>query len=82
MKSTPNQSVHSYKSSRMCQVTSEMHKIPDLSKTGLTDILDMPRKGKINIQPYIKVPDHSYRREEIAKNINWKGFVEFFTLYF
>ena len=43
----------------MCQVTSETFKISDLSKTGL---LDMP-------------PDCAYRREEIAKNINWKGFV-------
>ena len=66
----------------MCQVTSEMLKIPDLSKTGLTDILDMPREGKITIKPYTKVLDRSYRRKEIAKNINWKGFVEFFTLYF
>ena len=30
----------------MYEVTSEMLKIPDLSKTGLTDILDMPRKEK------------------------------------
>ena len=59
----------------MCEVTSEMLKIPDLSKTGLTDILDMLQKGKIPIKPYTKVPDRSYRREEIAKNINWKGFV-------
>ena len=66
----------------MCQVTSETLKIPDLSITGLTDILEMPREGKITIKPYTKVPNHSYRREEIAKNINWKGFVDFFTLYF
>ena len=66
----------------MCQVTSEMLKIPDLSKTGLKDILDMLRKGKITIQTYTKVPDRSYRIEKISKNINWKGFVAFFTLYF
>ena len=53
-------------------------KFTDLSKTGLTDISDMPRKGKITIKPYAKIPDHCYRRVEIAKNINWKGFVEFF----
>ena len=66
----------------MCDVTSKMLKIPDLSKTRLTDILDMPRKGKITIKPYTKVTDHSDRREEIAKNVNWKGFVEFFILTF
>ena len=66
----------------MCEVTSEMLKIPDLSKTRLTDILDMPQIGKITIKPYIKVPDRSYSGEEIGKNINWKGFVEFFMLYF
>ena len=41
VKSTPNQSIHSHKSSMTCLVTSETLKIPDLSKTGLTDILDM-----------------------------------------
>ena len=56
----------------MCEVTSETLKIPDLSKTGLTDILDMPRKGKITIKPYTKVPDYSNKREEIVKNVNWK----------
>ena len=60
------------------QITSEMLKIPDFSKTGLGDILDMPQKGKITIKPYTKVPDRPYRREEITKNINWKRFVEFF----
>ena len=66
----------------ICEVTSETLKIPDLSKTGLTDILDPPHKGKITIKPYAKVPDYSTRREESAKNVNWKGFVEFFTVYF
>ena len=33
----------------------------------------MPQKGKITIKPYTKVPARSYMREEIAKNINWKG---------
>ena len=29
-----------------CQITSEMLKIPDLNKTGLAYILDLPQKGK------------------------------------
>ena len=66
----------------MCGVTSETPKIPDLSKTRFADILDMPREGKIAIKPYTEVPDYSDRREEIAKNVNWKGFVEFFTVNF
>ena len=66
----------------MCEITSEMPKIPDLSKTRLADILDMPQEGKITIKPYTKVPDYSDRREEIAKNVNWKGFVEFFLVNF
>ena len=64
----------------MCQITSEMLKIPDLSKTRLADILDMPRKGKITIKPYTKVPDRPLGGEEITKNIIWKRF-EFF-MYF
>ena len=71
-----NQSISSHKSGMMCEVTSETLKIPDLSKTGLSDILDMPQKGKVTIKPHTKVPDKSNR------NVNWKGFVEFFTLYF
>ena len=66
----------------MCEVTSETPKIPDLSKTRLADILDMPQEGKITIKPYTEVPDYSDRREEIAKNVNWKGFVEFFIVNF
>ena len=77
VKSTPNQSILSNKSSMTCQITSETLKIPDLSKAGLADILDIPRKGKITIKPYAKVPDCPYRREDITKNINWKRFVEF-----
>ena len=46
VKSTPNQSIHSHKSSMTCQIASEMFKIPDLSKTGLAVILDMPQKEK------------------------------------
>ena len=64
----------------MCEVTSEMPKIPDLSKARLADILDMPRERKITIKPYTKVADYSDRREEM--NVNWKGFVEFFTVNF
>ena len=63
----------------MREVTSETLKIPDLSRTGLTDILDMPRKGKITIEPYTKVPDYSNTGEEIARMLTGK---EFFTLYF
>ena len=66
----------------MCEVTSKMLKIPDLSKTRLTDILDMPRKGKITIKPYTKVPDYSNRIEEIAEDVNWNSFIEFFRLNF
>ena len=66
----------------MCEVTSEMPKIPDLSKTRLADILDMPREGEITIKSYTEVPDYSDRREEIAKNVNWNGFVGFFTVNF
>ena len=60
----------------------EMLKIPDLSKTGLVDISDMTRKGKIIIKTYAKIRDHSNRREVVTKNVNGKGFVEFFTLHF
>ena len=55
----------------MCEVTFETLKIPDLNKTRLIDILDMPQKGKITIKLYTKIPDYSDRREEIAKNVNW-----------
>ena len=41
VKSTPSQIICGQKSSMMCQIESEMFKILDLSKTGLTDILDM-----------------------------------------
>ena len=55
LKSTPNQSIRSHKSSMTCHIASKMLKIMDLSKTGLTDILHMPRKGKVTIKPYTKV---------------------------
>ena len=76
VKSTSNQSIRSLKGVMMCEVTSDTLKIPDFSKTGLTDASN--RKNHYQT----KVPDFSNRREEFAKNINWKGFVEFFTLYF
>ena len=41
-KSTPNKSICSHKNSMMFQITPKTLKIPDLSKTGLADILDMP----------------------------------------
>ena len=82
VKSTSNHSIRSHKSSMMWQIVPEMLTIPDLSKTRCADILDMPQKGTIAIKPYTKIPDSSYRREEIAKNIYCKRYVAFVTLFF
>ena len=82
IQSTCDQSICCHKGGLMCEITSEMLKIPDLSKTGLADISDMTRKGKITIKPYSKIPDYSDRRDVVTKNVNWKGFVEFIMLHF
>ena len=54
VKSTPNQIICSHKSSMIYQIASEMLKIQDLSKTGLTDILGLPQKKK-------SLPNHTPR---------------------
>ena len=45
----------------MCELSSELLKIPDMNKTGLTGIPDMAREGKIQVEPNTQVPIHVSR---------------------
>ena len=53
-------------------IASETLQIPGLSKTRLTDVLDISRKGKITIQLYTKARGCLSRREDITKKFNWE----------
>ena len=41
--------------------------IPDLSKARITGVLNMPGERETSVKPYIKVPDHLSRKEQIVK---------------
>ena len=52
-----------------CQIVFEMLKILDLSKPGLTDVPDIPRKWKITIKPYTSTGERKLPRILTGKDL-------------